>query len=82
MEGARFDDIIELNVGGVHFKTSRHTLLACSDSFFTAAIGETFKAPAGPIFIDRDPGRFTEILNWLRTGPRFMREITRLAFRS
>uniref|UniRef100_A0A3Q3VLB4 BTB/POZ domain-containing protein KCTD3 n=1 Tax=Mola mola TaxID=94237 RepID=A0A3Q3VLB4_MOLML len=49
-------DIIQLNVGGTRFSTSRQTLMWIPDSFFSRLI-----------FIDRDPTAFAPILNFLRT---------------
>ncbi|CAF3391220.1 unnamed protein product [Rotaria sp. Silwood1] len=63
-------DIINLNVGGQRFSTSRQTLTWISDSFFTAMLGgliSTNRDEQGYIFIDRDPKLFSIILNYLRT---------------
>uniref|UniRef100_A0A3Q0R6Q1 BTB/POZ domain-containing protein KCTD3 n=1 Tax=Amphilophus citrinellus TaxID=61819 RepID=A0A3Q0R6Q1_AMPCI len=49
-------EIIQLNVGGTRFSTSRQTLMWIPDSFFSRFI-----------FIDRDPTAFAPILNFLRT---------------
>uniref|UniRef100_A0AAQ5YAB9 BTB/POZ domain-containing protein KCTD3 n=1 Tax=Amphiprion ocellaris TaxID=80972 RepID=A0AAQ5YAB9_AMPOC len=49
-------EIIQLNVGGTRFSTSRQTLMWIPDSFFSRLI-----------FIDRDPTAFAPILNFLRT---------------
>uniref|UniRef100_A0A665TG86 BTB/POZ domain-containing protein KCTD3 n=1 Tax=Echeneis naucrates TaxID=173247 RepID=A0A665TG86_ECHNA len=53
-------EIIQLNVGGTRFSTSRQTLMWIPDSFFSrwGIVG---------IFIDRDPTAFAPILNFLRT---------------
>ena len=63
-------DIINLNVGGQRFSTSRQTLTWISDSFFTAMLNgliSTNRDEQGSIFIDRDPKLFSIILNYLRT---------------
>jgi hypothetical protein len=63
-------DIINLNVGGQRFSTSRQTLTWIPDSFFTAMLSgliSTNRDEQGYIFIDRDPKLFSIILNYLRT---------------
>ena len=63
-------DIINLNVGGQRFSTSRQTLTWIPDSFFTAMLNgliSTNRDEQGYIFIDRDPKLFSTILNYLRT---------------
>jgi len=62
--------IINLNVGGTVFATSRETLNAAGDSFFTSLIGNNFKAERdhqNNLFIDRDPKLFSIVLNFLRS---------------
>ena len=75
-------EIIHLNVGGQRFSTSRQTLTAIPDTFFTAllsgriasqrdgltgsGISEGMGSDNGAIFIDRDPDLFRPILNFLR----------------
>ena len=62
-------DIINLNVGGQRFSTSRQTLTWIADSFFTAMLNgliSTNRDEQGAIFIDRDPKLFSIILNYLR----------------
>ncbi|MFH4980192.1 hypothetical protein AB6A40_006901 [Gnathostoma spinigerum] len=64
------EQIINLNVGGHRFATSRHTLTWITDSFFTSLLSNripTVRDETGAIFIDRDPGLFRIILNYLRT---------------
>ncbi|KAG0717128.1 BTB/POZ domain-containing protein KCTD3 [Chionoecetes opilio] len=63
-------DIINLNVGGQRFSTSRHTLTWVPDTFFTSLLSgriSTLRDESGAIFIDRDPSLFSIILNYLRT---------------
>lgn len=63
-------DIIQLNVGGKRFTTSRQTLLSIPDSFFSSMLSgriSTHRDETGAIFIDRDPYFFGKILNYLRT---------------
>uniref|UniRef100_A0A914WUA7 BTB domain-containing protein n=1 Tax=Plectus sambesii TaxID=2011161 RepID=A0A914WUA7_9BILA len=64
------DAIVNLNVGGHRFATSKHTLTWIPDSFFTSLLSgriPTVRDDTGAIFIDRDPGLFRIILNYLRT---------------
>ncbi|XP_068616625.1 BTB/POZ domain-containing protein KCTD3 [Brachionichthys hirsutus] len=63
-------DIIQLNVGGTRFSTSRQTLTWIPDSFFSSLLSgriSTLQDETGAIFIDRDPTAFAPILNFLRT---------------
>ena len=52
------------------FSTSRQTLTWIPDTFFTSLLSgriSTLVDDKGSIFIDRDPGLFTYVLNYLRT---------------
>ena len=63
-------DIINLNVGGSRFSTSRQTLCSIQDSFFSSLLSgriPTCRDETGALFIDRDPDLFKKILNFLRT---------------
>ncbi|KAM8946883.1 BTB/POZ domain-containing protein KCTD3 [Pelodytes ibericus] len=63
-------DIIQLNVGGTRFSTSKQTLMWIPDSFFSSLLSgriSTLRDETGAIFIDRDPTAFAPILNFLRT---------------
>lgn len=63
-------EIIQLNVGGTRFCTSRQTLMWIPDSFFSSLLSgriSTQRDETGAIFIDRDPTAFAPILNFLRT---------------
>ncbi|CAL8245034.1 unnamed protein product [Lota lota] len=63
-------EIIQLNVGGTRFSTSRQTLMWIPDSFFSSLLSgriSTLRDETGAIFIDRDPTTFAPILNFLRT---------------
>ncbi|XP_040286365.1 BTB/POZ domain-containing protein KCTD3 isoform X2 [Bufo bufo] len=63
-------EIIQLNVGGTRFSTSRQTLMWIPDSFFSSLLSgriSTLRDETGAIFIDRDPTAFAPILNFLRT---------------
>ncbi|XP_042537916.1 BTB/POZ domain-containing protein KCTD3 isoform X2 [Dipodomys spectabilis] len=63
-------EIVQLNVGGTRFSTSRQTLMWIPDSFFSSLLSgriSTLRDETGAIFIDRDPAAFAPILNFLRT---------------
>ncbi|XP_055718840.1 BTB/POZ domain-containing protein KCTD3-like [Salvelinus fontinalis] len=63
-------EIIQLNVGGTRFSTSRQTLMWIPDSFFSSLLSGRISSlldETGAIFIDRDPTAFAPILNFLRT---------------
>ncbi|XP_037946809.1 BTB/POZ domain-containing protein KCTD3 [Teleopsis dalmanni] len=63
-------DLVNLNVGGQRFSTSRQTLTWIPDTFFTALLNgriSSLRDESGAIFIDRDPALFSIILNYLRT---------------
>jgi len=62
-------DIIELNVGGFSYTTSRTTVMSCPDSMLARMISglmSTATDTNGRIFIDRDGPLFRYILNFLR----------------
>ncbi|XP_076807120.1 BTB/POZ domain-containing protein KCTD3-like isoform X2 [Clavelina lepadiformis] len=62
--------LINLNVGGKRFSTSKETLTWVTDSFFSSLLSDrisSFQDEKGYIFIDRDPKLFRCILNFLRT---------------
>ncbi|XP_060549726.1 SH3KBP1-binding protein 1 isoform X5 [Pantherophis guttatus] len=61
--------LVQLNVGGRRFCTSRQTLAWVPDSFFSSLLSgriSSLRDETGAIFIDRDPGLFAPILNFLR----------------
>ncbi len=63
-------DIINLNVGGTRFSTSRQTLSSPHESFFTSILSgriPSCRDETGALFIDRDPKLFSIILQFLRT---------------
>ncbi|KAM8706258.1 hypothetical protein ACLKA7_010520 [Drosophila subpalustris] len=63
-------DLVNLNVGGQRFSTSRQTLTWIPDTFFTALLSgriSSLRDEHNAIFIDRDPTLFSIILNYLRT---------------
>lgn len=65
-----FGDVINLNVGGTRFSTSKQTLTWVPDSFFTSMLSgriSSLRDETGAIFIDRDPLLFSRVLNYLRT---------------
>ncbi|KAG7204009.1 hypothetical protein KM043_001871 [Ampulex compressa] len=62
--------IVNLNVGGTRFSTSKQTLTWVPNSFFTALLSfnlNSHRDEKGMLFIDRDPKLFSVILNYLRT---------------
>jgi len=64
------NDIVNLNVGGTRFSTSRHTLCSVPDSFFSSLLSgriPSYRDETGALFIDRDPKYFGIILHFLRT---------------
>ena len=64
------NDIINLNVGGTRFSTSRQTLCSIQDSFFSSLLSgriPTCRDETGALFVDRDPDLFKKILGFLRT---------------
>jgi len=63
------EDIIDINVGGKHFTTSRSTLCSIKGSLLEAMFSGRWdiqKDKKGRYFIDRDPTYFEKILNYLR----------------
>jgi BTB/POZ domain len=72
--GADDGEIVDVNVGGMHYATTRHTL--CSAREPRSMLAAMFAGGALPsrtdrhgcVFIDRDGGRFRQILNYLRSG--------------
>lgn len=63
-------DIIQLNVGGRRFTTSKQTLTWIPESFFVSLLSgrvPSLKDETGAFFIDRDPDLFQIILQFLRT---------------
>lgn len=62
--------ILQLNVGGQYFSTTRETLSAAGHSFFSGLISGSFgilRDSKGCVFIDRDPKLFRYVLNFLRS---------------
>jgi hypothetical protein len=65
------DDILHLNVGGVHYTTTRATLCRYPNSMLGAMFNgsmPTTKDTDGYYFIDRDGTLFIHILNYLRSA--------------
>eukprot|EP00076_Gallus_gallus_P034695 XP_025000233.1 uncharacterized protein LOC107050762 [Gallus gallus] len=72
-------EVVELNVGGRRFSTSRQTLTWVPDSFFSSLLSgriSTLRDETGAIFIDRDPTVFAPILNFLRTKELDLRDVS------
>uniref|UniRef100_A0A0G4GLE7 Potassium channel tetramerisation-type BTB domain-containing protein n=1 Tax=Chromera velia CCMP2878 TaxID=1169474 RepID=A0A0G4GLE7_9ALVE len=64
------ETMTDINVGGVIFETSRHTLASQKGSLLEAAVSgraETQRDRQGRIFFDRDSQLFREVLHFLRT---------------
>ena len=66
------NDLVNLNVGGQKFSTSKNTLLSLQgeETFFSSLISGRIPSnqdESGAYFIDRDPTLFRLILNYLRT---------------
>lgn len=62
--------VMEINVGGQTFSTTRETLEAAGTSFFSGLISGNFgvqRDSKGHIFIDRDPKLFRTVINYLRS---------------
>ena len=63
-------DIVQLNVGGRRFTTSKQTLTWIPESFFVSLLSgriPSTRDEVGAIFIDRDPDLFEIILHFMRT---------------
>eukprot|EP00123_Amoebidium_parasiticum_P020713 comp5518_c0_seq1/m.1444 comp5518_c0_seq1/g.1444 ORF comp5518_c0_seq1/g.1444 comp5518_c0_seq1/m.1444 type:complete len:260 (-) comp5518_c0_seq1:360-1139(-) len=71
MEPASTGGVVHLNVGGVPYQTSKSTLLANEESFFSSLLSGRFpstKDANGAYFIDRDGDTFKYVLEYLRCG--------------
>jgi len=70
-EGNGFHDPIVLNVGGTRFAVGLSTLRSVDGSFLEKMFregAETTASPDGTYFIDRNPGTFPIILDYLRNN--------------
>jgi len=67
---ARVDHLVNLNVGGQHFTTTRATLLQHKGSYFEAMLTSNYnqRDANGEYFIDCDPTYFGLVLDFLRQG--------------
>eukprot|EP00931_Biecheleriopsis_adriatica_P078436 TRINITY_DN51897_c0_g1_i1.p1 TRINITY_DN51897_c0_g1~~TRINITY_DN51897_c0_g1_i1.p1 ORF type:complete len:261 (-),score=57.84 TRINITY_DN51897_c0_g1_i1:84-866(-) len=77
--------VVDLDVGGVRFRTSWSTLR--KSPFFEALLrhGEegtmdSTTTPEGLLFVDRDPGRFKMVLEFLRSGLALVPSMLELSF--
>ena len=73
MAAKEAESVIDLDVGGTRFRTTRTTLLSDPDSMLAKMFDpEAHLAPSvkidGAYFIDRDPFYFRTVLNFLRSG--------------
>ena len=65
------EDIVKLNVGGIVFQTSCHTLRKEPESMLAMMVSGNFDSKQcedGTYFIDRDGSRFRHVLSYLRDG--------------
>jgi len=64
------DHVVELDVGGVMFKTTTSTLQSVEGSMLASMFSGRYKIPksGGAVFMDRDGTHFRYILNYLRNG--------------
>ncbi len=64
------DEVVDLNVGGTLYSTSRATLVRYDSMLARMFSGrhELKRRPDGRVFIDRDGDRFRHVLNFLRDG--------------
>eukprot|EP00276_Gloeochaete_wittrockiana_P005686 CAMPEP_0184656372 /NCGR_PEP_ID=MMETSP0308-20130426/16451_1 /TAXON_ID=38269 /ORGANISM="Gloeochaete witrockiana, Strain SAG 46.84" /LENGTH=194 /DNA_ID=CAMNT_0027093475 /DNA_START=116 /DNA_END=703 /DNA_ORIENTATION=+ len=65
---ARTDEVVELNVGGTIFATSRSTLCQYQGSKLASIFSGKYAVSTyqGRPYLDRDPSLFRDILNFLR----------------
>ena len=73
MAAKEAESVIDLDVGGTRFRTTKTTLLSDPDSMLAKMFDpEASLAPSvkidGAYFIDRDPVYFRTVLNFLRSG--------------
>jgi len=67
---------IVLNVGGTHFATKLATLMSAKGSIFEKMLSKESNftiGSDGAYFIDRDPGTFAYIMDYLRDGDLFIK---------
>lgn len=68
--GDKFPDIVELNVGGVHYTTTLKTLVSEENSklhqMFKGSAKDVTRDSKGRVFLDRDGVLFRYILDYLR----------------
>ncbi|GFR96597.1 potassium voltage-gated channel subfamily C member 1 [Elysia marginata] len=71
--GAKANNRVTLNVGGIRYQTNKSTLRAIPDTRLawvtdTTASNPDYDPSTGEYFFDRHPGMFNMILNYYRTG--------------
>jgi hypothetical protein len=67
-------DIVNLDVGGVHYSVARSTIMKYEDTMLAKLVSEKWspKSSEAPIFVDRDGERFKYILDFFRDGEIFV----------
>ena len=76
--------VVDLNVGGTRYSTSRSTLTKYPESMLGVMFSgrhdlETMKCSDGSSFIDRDGARFKYILDYLRDGEKVVKSFPKSA---
>jgi hypothetical protein len=79
MDNEATSSLIELNVGGYYFTTTKTTLCRYDDSMLSLMVSGNYptqKDSSGRLFIDRDGRLFSHILNYLRNNKLTISEFT------
>jgi len=67
-------DTLVFNVGGRHFEVLRQTIEAYPSTLLACLVGDIGTDLSAPIFVDANPDRFPQILDWYRYGEMFVPE--------